>query len=146
MKVCVNQVSCCAVQYLSFFWERIDCIVFVIVCRLFWCSSCLYAGQWCTDMEILQSEWIKNFFINSISNPYQKFKIVDSNIQTKSETAHSVAHEPKYLAMSILPDGQKFWLFCFYSNRTGWSGHVTSMICTRGHGLGFRIRPRLVFS
>jgi len=28
--------------------------------------------QWCTDMEILQSDWIRNFFINSISNPYPK--------------------------------------------------------------------------
>jgi len=28
--------------------------------------------QWCTDMEILQSDWIRYFFINSISNPYPK--------------------------------------------------------------------------
>jgi len=25
-------------------------------------------------MEILQSDWIRNFFINSISNPYPKIK------------------------------------------------------------------------
>jgi len=28
--------------------------------------------QWCTDMEISQSDWMQNFFINSISNPYPK--------------------------------------------------------------------------
>jgi len=37
----------------------------------------------------------------------QKFKVVDSDIQSKSETTHSVAHEPKYLAVSILPHGAK---------------------------------------
>jgi len=30
------------------------------------------AKQWCTDMESLQSDWIRNFFLNSISNPYPK--------------------------------------------------------------------------
>ena len=28
--------------------------------------------QWCTDMEILQLDWIRNFFMNSTSNPYTK--------------------------------------------------------------------------
>jgi len=28
--------------------------------------------QRCTDMEILQSDWIRNFFINSIFNSYLK--------------------------------------------------------------------------
>jgi len=46
----------------------------------------------CTDIEILQSDWIRNFFTNSISNPYPKFKIMESDIQSKSETAHSAAH------------------------------------------------------
>jgi len=30
----------------------------------------LLSYQWCTDMEILQSDWIRNFFINSICSPY----------------------------------------------------------------------------
>jgi len=34
----------------------------------------LKRGKWCTDMEILQSDWIPNFFINSIYNPYPKIK------------------------------------------------------------------------
>jgi len=37
----------------------------------------------------------------------QKLKIIDSDIQSKSETAHSVAHEPKYLVLSILPHEAK---------------------------------------
>jgi len=32
---------------------------------------------------------------------------MDSDIQSKSETAHSVAHEPKYLIVSILPHETK---------------------------------------
>jgi len=32
---------------------------------------------------------------------------VDSDIQSKPETAHSVAHEPKYLLVSLLPHGAK---------------------------------------
>jgi len=28
--------------------------------------------QWCTDMEILQSDWIRSFSIISISNSYPK--------------------------------------------------------------------------
>jgi len=34
-------------------------------------------------------------------------KIVGSDIQSKSETTHSVAHEPKYLVVSILSHGEK---------------------------------------
>jgi len=30
------------------------------------------AHLWCTDMEISQSDWIRNFFVNSMSNPYPK--------------------------------------------------------------------------
>jgi len=30
---------------------------------------------------------------------------VNSDIQSKSETAHSIAHEPKYLVVSVLPHG-----------------------------------------
>jgi len=37
----------------------------------------------------------------------RKFKIVGYDIQSKSENAHSVAHEPKYLVVSILPHGAK---------------------------------------
>jgi len=37
---------------------------------------------------------------------------VDSDIQSKTETAHEVAHEPKYLVVSVCCMGQKFWLFC----------------------------------
>jgi len=33
---------------------------------------------------------------------------MDSDIQSKSETAHSVAHSPKYLIVSILPHEAKF--------------------------------------
>jgi len=35
-----------------------------------WATS----NQWCMDMEILQSDWIRNFFRNSISNPYLKIR------------------------------------------------------------------------
>jgi len=37
-------------------------------------EPCSTLGQWCTDTKILQSDWIGNFFINSISNPYPKIK------------------------------------------------------------------------
>jgi len=47
------------------------------------------SDQWCTDIEILQS----------FSNPklfhqlhIRKYKIMDSDIQSKSETAQSIAH------------------------------------------------------
>jgi len=32
---------------------------------------------------------------------------MDSDIQSKSETAHSVAHWPKYLVVSVLPHEAK---------------------------------------
>jgi len=32
---------------------------------------------------------------------------MDSDVQSKSETAHSVAHEPKYLVVFILPHEAK---------------------------------------
>jgi len=57
---------------------------------------------------------------------------VGSDIQ--SETTHSVAHEPKYLVVSILPHGTKV-LTILPSVRQNWSGHVTSTICTRRYGL-----------
>ena len=37
-------------------------------------SQSLYLRQWCTDMEILQSVWMRNLFINSISKPYPTIK------------------------------------------------------------------------
>jgi len=73
----------------------------------------------------------------------RNFKIVDSDIQSKSVTAHSAAHETKYLVVSILPHGQKFWIFCLWSDIVGFSGHVTSTICTRRHALALRIKVRI---
>jgi len=39
-------------------------------------SACMIARlpayQWCTDMAILQSDWIQKYFISSKSNPYPK--------------------------------------------------------------------------
>ena len=37
----------------------------------------------------------------------RKFKIMFCDIQSNSETAYSVAHEPKYLVVSILPHEAK---------------------------------------
>jgi len=59
------------------------------------------------DLEILQLDWIQNFFINSTSNPYPEFRIMDFNMQSKSKTAHSVAHLPIYLVVFILPHEAK---------------------------------------
>jgi len=44
------------------------------------------------DMEILQSDWIQIFSWTLYPIHVRKFKIMDSDIQSKSETAHSVAH------------------------------------------------------
>jgi len=48
--------------------------------------------QWCTDMEILQSDWIRTFSYTPYPIRIRKFKIINSDIQSKSETAHSAAH------------------------------------------------------
>ena len=64
-------------------------------------------------------------------------------MQSESKTACSVAYEPKYLVVSILPHGTKVLaiLSLFRQNWLTWS--CESMICKRRHALGFRIRVRI---
>jgi len=36
------------------------------------CTWLMHTNQWCTDMEICNPDPIRNFFIDSMSNPYPK--------------------------------------------------------------------------
>jgi len=65
----------------------------------------------------------------------------DSDIQIQNR--HSAAHEPKRLIVSVLPHGAKVLAILPLVRQNSLSGHVTSMIRTRRHGLEFRIRVRI---